>query len=157
MVILTRARVCVAAGLVALSAAGAGCTGGTPPDDPTAPPSSAETRVTTSASPTTTGNPSPGEDEQALLDKARADGQVKVLVRLKLPRTPARGAAREQAIADAQDQLQAELEPLGVQIDRRFERIPLVALSANEAALRQLFESNLVDSVDEDAVNRPQS
>lgn len=75
---LRSTRLCawLAAGLVLLCAS---CTGGNPPDDPTGPPSA----PSTSASPAETGaGPSPSSDEQALLDKVRAEGQLTVLVTL---------------------------------------------------------------------------
>lgn len=149
----TRLSACLAAGLAVLCA---GCTGSSPPDDPTGPPTSQSTTATATPTPSPTSTADPADDEQALLDKAKTDGQVKVLVRLKLPPGTAK-AAREQAIADAQDQLQAELQPLGVKVEQRFKHSPLVALSANEATLRQLFESDLVDGVEENSVSRTQS
>lgn len=153
---LTRLCVCLAAGLAVLCTS---CTGGSPPDDPTNQPSrSASASVSPSPG---TSEPSPNRslspDEQALLDKVRAEGHTKVLVELRLRQTPAAKDARKAAIADAQDELQAELEPLGVQIDTRFELYALVSLEANEAALLQLFESSLVERVHENQVHKPQS
>ena len=92
-----------------------------------------------------------------MLAKVRAEGRLTVLVTLKLPQTPAGSAERKKAIADVQDQLLAELEPLGVQLQTRFELYPLLTLRVNEAILRHLQESPLVDRVHENELNKPQA
>ncbi len=92
-----------------------------------------------------------------MLGKVRADGQLTVLVTLKLPQTPAGSAERKKAIADAQDQLLAELEPHGVQVKTRFELYPLLTLRVNEEILRHLQESPLVDRLHENELNEPQA
>jgi hypothetical protein len=133
----------LAAGLVLLCAS---CTGGDPSDDPTGSPSA----QTTSASPRQTSpGRSPSSDEQALLDKVRTEGQLSIIVTLKLPQTPAGDAERKKAIADAQDQLLVQLEPLDVEVQTRFELTPQLTLTVDEAALRYLLESPLVDRVHE--------
>jgi hypothetical protein len=143
-------RACLAAGLVVLCAS---CTGGGPsPDDPTAPPSSPSASVSPSA---TSADPTLTAEERDLLDQVRAKGQITVIVRLKLRQTPADDKARQAAIADAQDELQAEVEPLEVEVQTRFKYWPMVTLAVDEAALLHLTESQLVDRVYENQVRKP--
>jgi hypothetical protein len=130
------------------------CTGDNPPDDPT---SSASAPSTPASPRQTSAGRSTSSEEQALLDKVRAEGQLTVLVTLKLPQTPAGKAERKNAIADAQDQLLVQLEPLGVQVKTRFELYPLLTLRVNETILRHLQESPLVDRVHENKLNKPQT
>lgn len=146
-------RACLAAGLVVLCAS---CTGGPSPDDPIDPPASPSASASPGPSSSEPSpNPSLSADEQALLKKVRAEGHTKVLVELRLRQTPAADDAHKAAISDAQDELQAELEPFGVQIDTRFKLYALVSLETNEAALLHLFESSLVERVHENQVHKP--
>ncbi|GAB3948180.1 hypothetical protein GCM10029976_078810 [Kribbella albertanoniae] len=92
-----------------------------------------------------------------MLDKARAEGQLTVLVTLRLRQTPAGRAESKKAIADAQDQLLAQLKPLEVQVQTRFELYPLLTLRVNEATLRHLQESPLVDRLHENELHKPQA
>ncbi|MFB6718924.1 hypothetical protein ACFCV3_02145 [Kribbella sp. NPDC056345] len=130
------------------------CAGGNPPDGPT---SSASAPLTSASPRQTSAGPSTTPEEQALLDKVRAEGQLTVLVTLKLPQTPSGSAEHKKAIADVQDQLLGQLKPLGVQVKTRFELYPLLTLRVNEATLRHLQESPLVDRLHEDELNKPQA
>jgi hypothetical protein len=151
MLKFTRLCACLAAGLALLCTS---CTGDNPPDDPTG---SASTPSTSASPRETSANPPPSSDEQALLDKVRAKGQLSVLVTLKLPQTPAGKTERENAIADAQDQLLNQLEPHGAEVQTRFELYPLLTLKVNEATLRQLQQSPLVDRVHENEARKPEA
>jgi hypothetical protein len=142
---------CLAAGLALLCTS---CTGDDPADDPA---SSASTPSTSASPRQTSAGPSTSSEEQAMLDKVRAEGELTVLVTLKLPQTPAGKAEEKKAIADAQDQLLVELEPLGVQVQTRFELYPLLTLKVNEAILRHLQESPLVDRVHENKARKLES
>jgi len=83
-----------------------------------------------------------------LLAKARAQGEVRVIVHLRV------GAAGSAAIAAAQDAVLAELASTSYRRGRRYTAIPFMSLSASEAALRRLGESTNVLDVQED---RPSS
>jgi hypothetical protein len=84
-----------------------------------------------------------------LLARARAQGEVRVIVHL---RVEAPGSA---AIAAAQDAVLAELSPTSYRLGRRFTAIPFMSLSASEAALRTLGESTDVLDVQEDRPSAP--
>lgn len=97
-----------------------------------------------------------------LLEQARAEGTVRVIVGLRLP-APfqpegklAHAAARAQrsAIAEAQREIATLLEGLNAHLYRRYRAIPYVALRADEAALRALLGSPLVAQVEEDVARR---
>lgn len=144
----TRLRACLAAALVLLCTS---CTGDNSPDDATSP------SVSASPSKSTAGR-SPSAKEQALLDKVRAEGQLSVIVTLKVPKTPAGDTERDKkAIAEAQDRLLVQVEPLGVEVQTRFERFPLLTLRVDEADMRHLLESPLVEHVNENESHRLQS
>jgi hypothetical protein len=89
----------------------------------------------------------PGEPAVApqLFDLARAQGEVRVIVQLRVPD----GAAPAE-IATAQEALLAELAAVPHRIVRRYATIPFIALTASEAALRVLSASPHVVSVRED-------
>jgi hypothetical protein len=157
MLRLTRLCACLAVGLAVLCAS---CTGDNPPDDPTG----SLSTPSTSASPSEpSAGRSPSSKEQALLGKVRAEGRLSVIVELKLPQTPPGDTDREnterekKAIAEAQDQLLAQLEPLDVEVQTRFERFPLLTLTVDEAVMRHLQESPLVVRVHENESHRLQS
>jgi hypothetical protein len=145
-------RACLAAGLVVLCAS---CTGGPSPDEPTDPPSSPSSPSASASPSATPADPTLTAEERGLLDQVRAKGQITVIVRLKLRQTPADDKARQAAISDAQDDLQAEVEPLEVEVQTRFKYVPMVTLAVDEAALLHLTESQLVDRIYENKVSKP--
>jgi hypothetical protein len=85
-----------------------------------------------------------------LLDKARTQGQVRVIVQLHV----ASGASSAD-IAAAQDALLAELPAGSYRLVRRYATIPSLALGASEDALRVLAASPRVLSVVEDRMLFP--
>ncbi|WP_129784328.1 hypothetical protein [Promicromonospora panici] len=160
-------RVCSAAlaGLLLIAAA---CTGDAPspaPDagaSPTAASPSADPTETAlpSGEPTETASPSgePTEsappsdptdaDEQALLDLARAEGTVSVIVEAALEGEAERGSDEHgRLVAEALDALEAELDPEHTTVTTRFERYPRLTLTVDEEGLRALFVSPRVTHV----------
>lgn len=147
MLRFTRLRTCLAAALVLLCAS---CTGASSPDDPVRSPSASPSQ--------TSAGRSPSSEEQALLDKARVESELSVIVTLKLPKPPPGDTERKKgAIAEAQDRLLGQLEPLRVQVETRFELFPMLTLMVDEADMRYLLESPLVDRVNENESHRLES
>ena len=104
-------------------------------------------------------------DVASLLEKAAQGGTVNVIVGLKLPGgyTPEPslrdGGAVERQRAEiraARRALLASLHGLGATEYRSWERLPLVALKVNEAAIRVLAESAHVTTIQQDATSTVQ-
>jgi hypothetical protein len=119
----------------------------TPPSDGPAkptPPSAEPTEPSPSAPPPPPADP----EEQALLDQVRADGTLSVIVEVALARTAAPNSAeRRRLIAEAQDDLIAELDPAHVSVQTRFESTAQLTLTVDEEGLRALFASSAVTHV----------
>lgn len=93
-----------------------------------------------------------------VVEKARSktaeapDGMHRVIVTLKDLQA---GEAAKGQIAAAQDRLLKELGTQGVRLERRYELLPQLTLSVNDAVLALLKTHPLVARVDKDEVNRP--
>lgn len=123
-----------------------------------------------SAPPTDPADPSPGpgasprasHDDRALFDALRAGrGLVRLVVTVAVAYVPEAelpdpAAVRRQRdrIADAQRRLLAELARYRVEVLTRYERLPQLALTVDEPALRHLIGSPLVVHIQPD---RPDS
>lgn len=137
-----------------------GCTGGGPS---LASPSVEGLPTPTSANPTESTPPSadrtePGPDssvtpsadpdEQALLDRVRAEGTLSVIVEVNLDGTARLNTAqRRQLVAEAQDGLIAELDPAHASVTTRFKHNPQLTLTVDEDGLLALFASSRVARV----------
>jgi hypothetical protein len=87
-----------------------------------------------------------------LLAKARAQGSVRIIVRLRVPEGADAGA-----ISAAQDAVLAELAAVPHRLGRRYTSVPFLSLIASEAALQTLAASTRVMSISEDTALQPQS
>jgi len=149
----------------------AGCTDGGPPSaSPSAEGSpSAESSPTPTSDGPTEGSPTPNRtptptptepspdpsvtqaldsDQQALLDRARAEGTLSVIVEVDLDGTAAPNSAeRRQLVAEAQDDLIAELDPAHVSVQTRFRNTAQLTLTVDEDGLLALFGSPRVTHV----------
>jgi hypothetical protein len=143
----------------------AGCTDGGPP--PASP--SAESSRSVEGSPTSGGPsersptppPTPPEvspdpsvtqaldsDQQGLLDRARAEGALSVIVEVGLDGTASPNSSeRRQLVAEAQDDLIAELDPAHVSVQTRFRNTAQLTLTVDEDGLLALFGSPRVTHV----------
>lgn len=92
--------------------------------------------------------PSVDPEEQALLDRARDEGTLSVIVRVGLAGTAALNSAEKQAlVAEAQDDLVAELDPAHVSVQTRFKNSAQLTLTVDEEGLSALFASPRVTRV----------
>ena len=85
-----------------------------------------------------------------LLAKAREQGGVRVIVRLRVPE-----GADARAISAAQDAVLAELAAVPHRLGRRYTSVPFLSLVASEAALQTLAVSPRVVSISEDTALQP--
>lgn len=132
-----------------LSAGVFSCTPGDPPrDEPPSP-----TVEPTEPAP---DDPAVPATYDRLLAKARADGQVAVIVSLRLDSTPAAKNAYSKAIAEAIERMHDELERFGFQPGHAYKTRPMFAAQVDVAALRYLIESDAVDQISEDALEHPE-
>ena len=100
----------------------------------------------------------------ALHDRARAEGEVRVLVEFALPSgrvaesalaAPARSAFRQE-IADTGSRVLSQLSQHQYRVLRRYLTSPLLALSVGPSALKELEASNLpIKRVMEDRIHKP--
>lgn len=88
-----------------------------------------------------------------LLERASAEGAVRVIVGFRLPSGVAPDA---QAIAAARETVLRQVAGTRYRMVRAYETIPFVALEASPETLRALAASPDVSSVQEDALARPQ-
>ena len=86
-----------------------------------------------------------------LLAKARAQGSVRIIVRLRVAE-----GADARAIGAAQDAVLAELAAVPHRLGRRYTSVPFLSLVASEAALQTLAASPRVMSISEDTALQPQ-
>lgn len=142
----------------------AGCTAGDPPSgerhtltsatpsgvgprptDPTG------TDLTATAGPGSTTDPGTGPEDperQALLDIARAEDTVSVIVEVPLDGDAERGSDRHaRLVAEAQDALEAELDPEHARVTTRFDDDARLTLTVDETGLRALFASPHVRNI----------
>jgi hypothetical protein len=98
--------------------------------------------------------------DDALIDAARAEGTVSVIVTLDIPYRPeaelagpAEVAAQRAAIAAAQDELAASVPSASV--TTRMTLFPQLVMSVDEDGLRQLAVSPLVFAIDENSLSAP--
>jgi type IV secretory pathway VirB10-like protein len=117
-------------------------------DDPEAPtPTSAEP-TEPSPDPPATPSPSADPEEQVLLDRAREEGELSVIVEVAVEGTAAASSAeKRRLVAEAQDDLIAELDPAHVSVQTRFETTAQLTLTVDEEGLLALFDSSRVTSV----------
>jgi hypothetical protein len=88
-----------------------------------------------------------------LVERASAEGTVRVIVGFRLPPGATADAA---AIATAREAVLRQVAGTRHRVLRAYETIPFVALEASPEALRALAASPDVSSVQEDALARPQ-
>jgi hypothetical protein len=142
----------VLAGLLPLTAA---CTGDVPspaPDAPTSPSAAASQSADppSSADPTLETTPAPDlePEEDALLDQVRADGEISVIVEVVLDGSPGSDTREERRlIAEAQDDLIAELDPAHATVTRRYDTFSQLALRVDDDGLLGLFRSSRVSNI----------
>ncbi len=98
----------------------------------------------------------------ALIDKARAEGKIRVIVGLKTAFVPEGNIKSIQGvntqrvnITSLQDSLLASLSNLNVTGIRKFKYIPFIALEVDETALLFLISNPLVSSISEDGIRSP--
>jgi len=82
------------------------------------------------------------------------DGMSRIIVTLK---NLGVGEAAMPAIKEAQDKLLKDLGTIGVEVIRRYDRLPQLALSVNDAVLTLLKSHPLVAKVDKDETARIQT
>lgn len=98
--------------------------------------------------PEPSGGPSLDAEEQVLLDRVPADGTLSVIVQVALAETVEPNTAEERRlVAEAQDDLIAELDPAHVSVQTRFENTAQLTLTVDEEGLRALFASPRVTRV----------
>lgn len=102
--------------------------------------------------------------ESPLREAVRREGSLHLIVRLQLDTRPEAELTGEEAleqrrtIAELQDRLLADLAGTGVDVMRRYERLPLLAVHVHEPAVCLLLRSPLVRSMEldrEDPYLRP--
>ncbi|MEU4361812.1 hypothetical protein [Promicromonospora sp. NPDC023987] len=132
----------------------AGCTGGPSSPSPSAEgstpasPSAEGTPTPTPASPEPSATASRTPDEQELLDQVRADGTTSVIVEVSLDGAAELNTAeRQRLVAEAQDDLIAELDPAHVSVQTRFRNTAQLTLTVDEDGLVALFDSSRVTRV----------
>ncbi|HAX25448.1 MAG TPA: hypothetical protein PK593_07645 [Thermomicrobiales bacterium] len=131
---------------------------------PTSNPTSHATQPASSpAAPKEPGGATPVVDD-ASWKKVREEGTVMVIVTLNIPYRPEAelGSQREidaqrAAIVAAQDQLIASLTAGHAEVNTRMTLFPQIVLTVDEPALRQLADSPLVTSVQENKLSAPTS
>jgi len=114
--------------------------------------------------PTNAQSPTPptlsAEQVDQLIQKAEENGTLRVIVGLSVPFEPegnlSRRAAQKQQveIADAQDALLQRFAEHDLEAYAVYETIPYMALSVDAAALRDLSNSSLITSIEEDLFMR---
>lgn len=114
--------------------------------------------------PPSTGSNTIPSPYRSLVDGAREKGSVRVIVTLSIPwrpegELPDQDAVQRQRaeIETAQRRLLDELKPFKVELDRQYERLPQLALTVDEAAVRHLATSPLVKSVHENKADNTTS
>lgn len=117
---------------------------------------------TTAAAATSGPDRTPAAFDDALIEQAREQGTVSVIVTLDIPYRPeaelagpAEVEAQRTAIAAAQDELAASVP--NATVTTRMTLFPQIVLTVDEEALRQLATSPLVRSVDENTLDAPTS
>jgi hypothetical protein len=96
-----------------------------------------------------------------LAERARKDGQVRVIVGYESAFQPegvmsaSQAQDQRQRISDRADQVLDLIKGTPAQEYRRFDFIPFLALSVDEAALQALANSPLVISIEEDTISSP--
>lgn len=98
----------------------------------------------------------------SLLETAREQGSVRVIVGLDVPFQPEGDLpdeqavqAQRQAIAAAQDRLLQRMAPFAISNVSRYEFIPFVAMTVDEPALRNLIANPEVQSIEDDTPVSP--
>lgn len=119
----------------------------------------------TACTPAPAVGPSPSlpQPQQSLVDTARDQGSLGVIVTLAIPsyrpegELPDQDAVQRQhaEIEAAQSRLLDELKPFKVELIEQYERLPQLALNVDEAAMRHLVTSPLVASVHENKAEAP--
>lgn len=102
------------------------------------------------------------EYQNALLERARQQGSVRIIVVLAVPWQPegdltdeAAAETQRQVIADAQAAFLSRLSLLNVSEITRFQFIPSIAMVVDPTALEAIFADAGVQSVQEDGVASP--
>lgn len=95
---------------------------------------------------TTTAGPTPTPVADPLLERARSEGTVDVIVQLAVPQAPD-GFWGEAAVGRAQRELVGELGPRALVLERFGRKLPQIMLRLNPAGLRKLRQSPLVVNV----------
>lgn len=98
----------------------------------------------------------------SLLEQARAEGTVRVIVGMRLPApfqpegklTRVAAHAQRATIAEAQQEIETLLEGTNATIYHRYRAIPYLAIRADETALKTLLDSQLVAQMENDVVRR---
>lgn len=91
-----------------------------------------------------------------LMERANAEGTVRVIVGLQMDFTPegslsqAGGQAQRASIAAAQNAVIASLEPTNPRVMARYRHIPFLALEVDPAGLQTLVSSPTVGTIEED-------
>ena len=98
---------------------------------------------------------------RSLVDAARQRGTVRVIVTLAITWRPEGELPNQDAvqrqhaeIEAAQRRLLDELKPFNAQLVEQYRRLPQLALTVDEAAMRHLATSPLVQSVQEDRLSK---
>jgi subtilisin family serine protease len=99
---------------------------------------------------------------EPLLDKARAEGTIRVIVGLQVQwsaEPPRSGAERDhgaEELTAARDALLASLPEGEYQVARTYRRLPLVALELSAAGVEALRRGGRVPTIEEDGLNDPE-
>lgn len=96
--------------------------------------------------------PPPAVEQAKTKTETVADGMQRVIVTLK--DIPA-GEASKARIAEAQDQLLKALGSKGVRVERRYDLLPQLTLTVNDAVMALLKTHPLVATVHKDEVSHP--
>jgi hypothetical protein len=100
---------------------------------------------------------------ERLIEKAKKDHQVQVIVGLAVPFVPegdlpdkSAVAAQRAAIAKAQEEFETAFSGRKIKVKRKFRFAPFVAATLDAATLEQMKSSSKVSMVEEDSISRPQ-
>lgn len=121
---------------------------GTSASGPESPPRVNESPTPAAVTPTKSTPTSTGPTEQVLLNRVRAEGTLSVIVEVALDGTAAPNSSEKQRlIAEAQDDLIAELDTAHVKVTTRFKYTAQLTLTVDEDGMRELFATPRVTRV----------
>ena len=96
--------------------------------------------------------------QQKLIDKAKANGSIKVIIKLKTDFNPNLSKEKQvnqrANIKAAQNSLMNSLSSDGITSPHNFKHSPLISMDVNSNSLNELLSSSFVESVSENKINK---